>query len=244
MDNNTTQLEREGAVTWTRQKDWFDPTQSTAHVNIVGVGGIGSFVGFALSKLGIPKLTLIDPDIVEAHNIPNQCFSKMNTGMSKIEAMANICDNTGGSEVKTYLARVEESGFVPLPEGNGEFPARLQGIVVSALDCMDARADLWKQVRSNIRVPLFIDARLGGENIVIYSCNPHLPADMEKYEETLHSNGEALEASCTRQSIIDVGFQVASLITRQIRLHLAGDDVDNIIYFDQATLSVQKGKFL
>jgi hypothetical protein len=171
-------------------------------------------------------------------------YSQHDFGEAKVDALDAMCRTFGGSEVDAYRARVEEGGFVPSPEGNGEFPARLSGIVVSALDSMEARANLWNQVKMNIRVPLFIDARLGGESIVIYSCVPHNLTQLEKYEATLHTDAEARENVCTRQSIIDVGFQVAALITRQIRLHLAGDDIDNCIFFDQGRLSVMKGDYV
>jgi len=234
-------MELKGEIDFTRQRDWLDPTKiSETSVTICGCGGIGSFTAIALSKLGIPKLTLIDPDIIEVHNIPSQFYIRGSEGHPKVEELALQCTNFGASEIDIFVAKITEEGFEA--EQENEFPTRLRGIVIAALDSMKARKDLWNQVKGNIRIPLFIDSRLGGTNIVIYSGQPHNPEFIKKYEESLFSDEEARPESCTRQAIIDVGFQVSSLLTRNIRKHLAGEEVESEIFFDQDQLIVMKRK--
>lgn len=234
-------MELEGSINYLRQRDWYDPTKSTAEVSIVGCGGIGSPTALALSKLGIPKLALIDPDTIEPHNLPNQIFPLTDKGKTKVDALKEVCESFGSSKVETFQSYVDAEGFQPVNEGE-EFPANLRGVVISALDSMEAREFLWKQVRMKLRVPLFVDARLGGESIVVYTCNPSDTDDIKRYEETLHSDEEAREDTCTRQSIIDVGFVVASLITRAVRRHLTGLDVEHTVVFNQDQLWVGTGK--
>lgn len=217
------------AISYMRQRDWFDPAEHPdAHVTIVGVGGIGSPTALALAKLGIPRLTLIDPDYVEPHNLPNQVFGTDTQGDLKVDAALDTIE---------YFAPVEFSLW-PLPLNDPD--VSYSGVVISALDSMGARQELWERVRMNTSVEQLLDARLGGENIVVYSAVPHRPSDIARYEETLHSDDEAAEAPCTRQSIIDVGFAVASLLTRAVRRYYAGEPVEPTVFWDHANLMVIK----
>lgn len=59
------------------------------HALVLGVGGLGCSVAFALARLGIPKLTLWDNDTVDVTNLNRQIlFSRQHVerGLSKIEA--------------------------------------------------------------------------------------------------------------------------------------------------------------
>ena len=218
-------------IAYTRQRDWFDPAENPrAHVTIVGVGGIGSPTALALAKLGIPKLTLIDPDIVEAHNLPNQMFPMGSVDDYKTSAVADTLEGFSPIEVETYEVEGQHAAVA------------YRDVVISGLDSMEARRDLWEQtLRRNIRVPLYLDARLGGENIVVYAVKPHDPDDIEFYETTLHSDEDSKPAPCTRQSIIDVGFIVAGLLTRAVRRHYAGEPSDRTTFIDWSNLTIMKG---
>lgn len=64
----------------------------TAHVCIVGVGGVGSWVVEALARSGIGKLTLVDLDDICESNINRQIHALDGLiGTSKIETMAERC---------------------------------------------------------------------------------------------------------------------------------------------------------
>ena len=59
-----------------------------AHVAVIGVGGVGGFVGEALARAGVGKLTLVDSDRVAVSNINRQIIATHSTvGMYKTEAM-------------------------------------------------------------------------------------------------------------------------------------------------------------
>ena len=42
---------------------------SRLHVGVVGLGSVGSVVTEALARIGVPSVTLVDPDVVEEHNL-------------------------------------------------------------------------------------------------------------------------------------------------------------------------------
>lgn len=213
---------------YTRQRAWFDPSTTNAAATIVGCGGIGSFAAFALAKLGVRTLKLVDFDTVDEHNVPNQLFEPRQLGQCKVSALAhNLSVATG----------IHPIGInAPLEQGIPRLP-----IVVSALDSMAARARLWEQVRYKLDVKLFLDGRLGGEHIILYSADPSNPLDIAGYEATLHSDADGDDLPCTARSIIDVGFAVGSLITRAVRRFYAHEPATPTVYLNQATLDVFKG---
>jgi tRNA threonylcarbamoyladenosine dehydratase len=60
-----------------------------AHVAVVGIGGVGTWVVEALARSGVGTLTLIDLDDVCVTNVNRQLHALENTiGRSKVEAMA------------------------------------------------------------------------------------------------------------------------------------------------------------
>lgn len=211
-----------------RQRAWFDPSTLNAAATIVGCGGIGSFAAFSLAKLGVRTLNLVDFDTVDQHNIPNQMFTPDQLGEPKVTALASTIRAATGCQPRTVQAELA-AGVPRAP------------IVVSALDSMAARAELWKQIRYRLAVGLFLDGRLGGENIVLYSVNPSNPTDVGGYEATLHSDADGDDLPCTARSIIDVGFSVASLITRAVRRHYAHEPATPVVYLNQGTLAMFTG---
>lgn len=230
-DTRIGQLEMENEVNFVRQRDWFDPQKHpNAQVYMIGAGGIGSPTAIALSKLGIANMKIIDFDEVEAHNIPNQMFTMNHAGVSKVDALEAMCEAFGATNVSTW-------------EGKGEeYPDAFEGIVVTGLDNMDARHAVWEKVKADKEsVDFYVDARLGGQDIVIYAFDPNDATAVEYYEMFgLFPQSEAVEAPCTAQAVMDVSFQVASLITRTVRKHLTGDKVDMVLQFNQDTLTIER----
>ena len=61
---------------------------SEAHVCVVGIGGVGSWVVEALARSGIGHLTIIDPDDISTSNINRQIHADTSTvDLSKVEVM-------------------------------------------------------------------------------------------------------------------------------------------------------------
>jgi len=64
-------------------------TFQSAHVCVIGIGGVGSWAAEALARSGIGQLTLIDLDHVAESNINRQLHALENTlGKAKIQVMA------------------------------------------------------------------------------------------------------------------------------------------------------------
>ncbi len=220
-----------------RQQGIYNPVDHpTDKVVFVGVGGIGSFAAFATAKLGVPNITLIDPDNIDVHNAPNQLHALAAVGHAKVRALGSLIEAHMGEHVKVSEFDTKHDG-VDYDE--------YQGVVVSGLDSMEARKALWEErIKNNITVPLYIDARIAGQLILIYACCPYIPDEIEQYEKTLHSDDEAVNAPCTERGVIDVGFQCGALISRMVRKQFSGEEVHHITNMSQKSLMLLKGDWL
>jgi molybdopterin/thiamine biosynthesis adenylyltransferase len=60
-----------------------------AHVLIVGAGGLGAPAALYLAAAGVGRLTLVDPDVVDASNLQRQViYAQADVGRPKVEASA------------------------------------------------------------------------------------------------------------------------------------------------------------
>ena len=132
---------------------WYDKIR-TMRVILAGVGGIGSYIGFLLSRLQINRLVLYDPDVVESVNISGQMYPLSSIGEFKTEALAKILrdfSNFYGYSVSSHRF-TSDSGAGP--------------IMICGFDNMEARKTFflkWKSYVRNCRKPqecLFIDGRI------------------------------------------------------------------------------------
>ena len=88
---------------------------------------------------------------------------------------------------------------------------KLRGLVIAAVDSMDARLDTWKRVKLDPDVPLLIDAHMGAEFARIYCVHPCDPEQTDFYESDLYSSSEAEHLPCSARSIIYCPTSVADL---------------------------------
>lgn len=218
------ELEFEETFVATRQREIFDPLNyQGAHCTLVGCGGIGSFVAVALTKMGIANLTLIDFDDVEPHNMPNQFYRMSDIGKPKVVALQEICKELGPAEIRFFNSKAEQH--------------QLQNVVVTGLDSMEARKEVWEMVKENPDVELLIDGRLGAQDIALYAINPSDAADIKYYEEwCLYGDDDegTVQASCTNRAIIDVGFTVGALVANVVRKHYTNSEHARTIAFSAA----------
>lgn len=209
-----------------RQLDILDPNMVAFPVALIGCGGIGSPTALALAKMGIGRITLIDPDSVEEHNLPNQLFRLFDTGQKKVFAAKDMLADFSPSDVTAVPDRFE-----------GQTP--LSGIVISGVDSMKSRQMIWDSVKWNLDVPLYIDGRIGGEIIQILTVRPSQIEDIEFYEDpdNLFPDSEAAELPCTRRGIIYTGFASAALICSQLKKWIKSEKYPRKISFDLKTLT-------
>ncbi len=206
-----------------RQLDIVSESELQIPITVIGAGGIGSPVCLALAKMGCGQLAVYDDDTVEMHNLPNQLYRIADLGKPKVAALAEIVQAFTGTAIATHAERVDGQ--------------RLAGLIVSGVDSMAARRQIWEQtVRYKPGVRLYIDARMGAEVCRIYTVRPVDPDDVRLYEATLYSDDEAEDEPCTARSIIYNVLPVAGLVANQVKKYVKGELLSREIVMDLKTL--------
>lgn len=129
-----------------------------AHVCVVGVGGVGSWIVEALARSAIGQLTLIDLDNVAESNINRQLQALTSTvGQAKIFALAERI-----AQINPYCVVHQVEDFVTPDNlddmlGNGKFD-----YVVDAIDSVKAKAAMIAHCRRH-DIPLVIIGSAGGQ---------------------------------------------------------------------------------
>ena len=213
-----------------RQEGIFNPRDKEAHqVNMIGVGGIGSPTIMCLSKMGVDKITVWDDDSVELHNLPNQFYRFEDLGKPKVDGIADIANGFSGIEVNTRNQLLKE-----------EDARKLHGVAICGIDSLDGRRELWKGIKYNMHIPLYIDARMGGEVCRIFSINPCDMDEVAEYEQSIAPTIVPKPLPCTERAIIYNTFIIAGLIANQVKKFIMGEDLAKEIAFDMKTLSIFK----
>jgi len=119
---------------------------------------------------------------------------------------------------------------------NKKWDGTSKGVLVSGVDSMAARKEIWDQIKMKPAVQLYIDARMGAEVARIHSINPCDPDHIKWYEETLYDDKDAVEEPCTARAIIYNGFMIAAFIAGQVKKFAKHEDLPKEIIFDMKTL--------
>ena len=129
----------------------------TAHVVVVGVGGVGSWTVEALARSGIGKLTLIDLDDVCVSNVNRQLHALDGTvGRPKVEVLAERC-----RAIQPGIEVVEDIAFAT-PTNLAERIPEDADHLVDAIDSVVAKAALisWCKRR---KLPITVTGAAGGQ---------------------------------------------------------------------------------
>ena len=199
------------AMDFLRQSDMIAPSVAQLFpVTLIGCGCIGSPTALLLAKMGIGRLTLMDGDTVEAHNLPNQLFRLSDRGRPKALALADIIRDFSDASVAAVPSFFDGT-------------QKLEGIVVSGVDSMKARSMICDSILMNLDVPLYIDGRTGGEIVETHTVRPCQVEDIEFYEHWLFPDEEGVELPCTARAILYTGFVISATIASQIKKWLNGE---------------------
>lgn len=128
-----------------------------AHVCVVGIGGVGSWVAEALARSGIGALTLIDLDMVAESNTNRQIHALGDVyGKAKVDAMAErilaINPECGVTTVEDFVT----------PENTGEMLDKGFDAVIDAIDQVKAKAAMIAHCRRH-RLPIVTAGAAGGQ---------------------------------------------------------------------------------
>lgn len=222
-------------IVYSRQLDLLDPSKKEHQPNItvIGAGTIGSWTTLCLAKMGFRNIAVVDFDVVESHNSPNQLYfdNHATSASMKVNALRALVKSATGIEITAYPFRVTPYGFMRNEDyGSGKAegvslkPFLDGGIMVLGLDSMLARRMSADLAKGSSR--LLIDGRIGGN---VYTVLAVTPDKMDDYIKSIISDNtkfenqqvqDAFDTKCTARSIADVAFLVAGRISSILRVYV------------------------
>lgn len=193
---------------YSRQKDLV-PTEAlkASHVGIAGCGAIGRQLAIQLATMGVGHLIYADFDTVEAGNMGAQGWSPADVGKLKVNALTE------------ELVRINpDISLTPHPRRYGQYVDA--GVLFLCVDRMEARRELF-DAHGPHDIELIIDARMAADTIRILAVDQSHEAaenwdqNRDAYAETLFTDAEAFQGSCTTKGTIYMANMAAALMVRQ-----------------------------
>ena len=189
-----------------RHSEIFAERDATA--TVLGVGSIGSRLALHLAELGFGSINLIDDDVVENHNLPNQAFGQAHVGTKKTEAMIDILLRKGFDGKSFGLDwRLDKGVAIPT------------SVVACCFDSMSARRLFLACARRSTSVRLFVDGRVTATGVMVYAFTG---AQLDRYEQSLYDDDDVRENACGKQSVGITAQIAASLMAARVVTSLTG----------------------
>lgn len=185
---------------------WYNKI-TTKTIILAGLGGIGSYVAFLLSRLQLDKIIMYDDDVVDTTNMSGQLYSTSDVGNTKVSSITRM--------VKNY------SAFYRIDAVSHKYRATssVGPIMICGFDNMEARKIFyanWKRYRDSTEYKancLFIDGRLAAEEFQVLCIQGDNEEAMKLYEtEWLFSDAEAEETLCSYKQTTFMANMIGSVM--------------------------------
>ena len=193
-------------------------------VTLIGLGSIGSVTGLYLAKMGACSLTAFDADIVDVHNVSNQAYGMSDVGLLKADAFSILVEN--------------QTGMLPDAICKQYDGRQLSGVVISAVDSMKSRETIWKSVRDQPQVQLYIDARMGLETLIVHTVRPQIREDRVRYSQTIIPDDQAHQEPCTARTICYTPLMAASVVCNLVKRFVGEEGVLTQVVLDLTTMTL------
>lgn len=215
-----------------RQLGLIHPDKLKMPILIVGAGSIGSWTTLALSKLGCSNVTVMDGDVIEEHNAGSQVYKASNAGQEKVLALTERLDFLTDLPIYAIPAHWD----VKSPEHLAELDK--YQIIIAAVDNITVREQLFQQVKN--KPILYIDARMAGNALEIYTVRGGVEEDGKAYENTLFAEGEEVPVECSQRSVVYNVFIVAGLIADIVAKHANEQELPKELIADLYNFTLYK----
>lgn len=203
---------------------WFEKIKEQTVV-LAGLGGIGSYVAFLLSRMHPRNLFLYDDDTVEAVNLAGQMFGNHNIGERKVYAIGRMVRDMS-NYMATYCINEKYTESSQVSE-----------VMICGFDNMEARKvffNNWvKYVESKPKEEqkncFFIDGRLAAEEFQVFGIRGDDTFNIVKYaKEYLFSDAEADETLCSYKQTSYMANMIGSVMVNLFTNFVANSIEDNI----------------
>ena len=205
---------------YTRQSDTLPLDKCNTRILLVGAGSIGSYAAMALSKMGIEMITAVDFDDVEEENLNAQVYSPTHVGKSKVTALREAIVDQTGMDICYYSCRYDRR-FVSNPFLKHSIENKEYEIVITAVDCLDARKMIFEDLAGSAHI---IDPRMAIEEIAVHYTPKGITdtAKKQHLDNGFSRNEDAIQEPCTNKSIAYTALLAGGLVAKVVKDILVG----------------------
>jgi molybdopterin/thiamine biosynthesis adenylyltransferase len=167
-----------------RQEEYFSAGKfNPRRVDVIGVGGTGSYVAESLAKHGITNIHVWDFDKVEDHNHANQTYGKADNGKFKVDALKERILRDTDASINVHNERADGT-------------QQLGDIVFLCVDTMAARKEIWRNgIKDKLRTKLMIDIRIGPTFGEVYAIDPSNNSHQQEWEATWFDDNDRMQVT-------------------------------------------------
>lgn len=182
------------------EADWYSPG---LNVCIGGLGGIGSYLAYFLSRQEA-KIVSYEFDTIEEHNLGGQFYRTNQIGKTKQEACNQIINEFSNTSLINLGEFKKDSSVYP--------------ITFSAFDNMKARRMMFEEWKKLENREIFIDGRMNAEQGQVFSVTK---GREKEYEATLFDDSELEDLPCNYKATSHCGAMIASLMTSSLNNYIS-----------------------
>lgn len=203
---------------------WYNAIQSKS-ITLAGVGGIGSYVAFLLSRVKPASVHLWDDDRVDSSNISGQMFPVNSVGTTKVQAAFKI--------MKDFSSYFPTMCYVQKFTSN----SHTNKIMIGGFDNMEARTIFFNVWKSRVdacdeeekKEYLLIDGRLAAEEFQVLCLRGDDTFNIQRYmDEFLFSSAEAEETVCSYKQTSFMANMIASVMVN-LFVNFVANECDPVI---------------
>lgn len=177
---------------------------------VIGVGAIGRQVVIQLAAIGVPRLQLVDFDVVDLSNVTTQGYWASDLGRPKVEATA------------AAIRQLDPAIAVECVQDRYRPRMEIGQAVLCCVDSIEARAAIWRSAGARCR--FWADGRMLSEVIRVLAVGDSIGRD--HYPTTLFAQAEAQAGRCAAHSTIYAANIAAGMMVHQFTRWLRGMPVD------------------
>jgi molybdopterin/thiamine biosynthesis adenylyltransferase len=204
----------------TRQLEIIPMESLDVPITVIGAGAVGGWTVLSLAKMGFQNITVYDDDEISIENMNCQFYPYSAIGKSKVETLTQLVEMFANVKINAINGRYD--GATPL-----------HGIVISAVDSMQARSLIWDAAKKRgTKVLNVIDPRMGAETSLLYVMNPKDKKDKESYEKTLYTDDNAVAERCTAKATIYTANLLAGQVCKAVKDLATGNAYTRVSQWD------------
>lgn len=151
-------------------------------VGCLGCGSATTQIVDQLSRLSyFQSYLLLDDDIIEAKNLRNQTYTRLDINDTKVVALRSIIQRVNGAS-QIFLARTRIENYPDIINMRFKY-------LISGFDNIEARKYVLEQIKSGkIKTKYLIDARYNSLDASLYMVDVTNKSELDYYEELLLSD--------------------------------------------------------